>query len=120
MKFVRQSRRALRPVTGRRLSAARRALQRQADAVALFPELQPTETPEQRIARLDAQAEAHYQQIRDHAAATWRRARREFRTLTPTQRDQVLAQWHAPTWHPPHEAHYLADLIHQATKPSLP
>ena len=26
-------------------------------------------------------------------------------------REQVLARWHAPNWHPPHEAHYLADLI---------
>ncbi len=115
MKFRRQFRRVLRPLTGRRLSAARRALQREADKVALFPELQPTETPEQRIARLDANAEAHFQRMRDHTAATWRRARRAFRTLTPEQRDQVLARWNAPTWHPPHEAHYLADLIHTAT-----
>ncbi len=117
MKFARQSRTAFRPITGRRLSAARRALQREADKVALFPELQPTETPEQRIARLDANAEAHFQRLRDHTAATWRRARRAFRTLTPEQREQVLARWNAPTWHPPHEAHYLADLIHTATHP---
>ncbi len=117
MKFRRQFRRILRPITGRRLSAARRALQREADKVALFPELQPTETPVQRIARLDADAEAHFQRLRDHTAATWRRARRAFRTLTPEQRDQVLARWNAPTWHPPHEARYLADLIHTATHP---
>jgi hypothetical protein len=36
--------------------------------------------------------------------------------LTPPQREQVLARWHAPTWHPPHEAHYLADLIHTVTR----
>ncbi len=63
MRFERYPRRVLRPVTGRRLSAARRAL----------------------------------------------------RTLTLAQREQVLARWHAPTWHPPHEAHYLADLIHTVT-----
>ena len=112
MRFERYPRQVLRPITGRRLSAARRALQRQADEVALFPELQPTETPEQRIARLDADAEAHFQRLRDHTAATWRRARRAFRSLTAAQREQVLARWNAPTWHPPHEAHYLADLIH--------
>ena len=116
MKFRRQFRRVLRPITGRRLSAARRALKREADEVALFPELQPTETPEQRIARLDAAAEAHFQTLRDHTAATWRRARRTYRTLTPAQREQVLARWNAPTWHPPHEAHYLADLIFTATR----
>jgi hypothetical protein len=85
MKFRRQFRRVLRPVTGRRLSAARRALQRQAEEVALFPELQPTETPEQRIARLDVEADAHFQRLRDHTAAMVadrqvRRARRAFRT----------------------------------------
>ena len=117
MKFARQHPRVFRPVTGRRLSAARRALQREADAVALFPELQPTETPEQRIARLDVDADAHRQRMRDHAAATWRRARRGLRALTPAQRDRVLASWNHPTWHPPHEAHYLADLIHTATNP---
>jgi hypothetical protein len=117
MRFNRYPRRTFRPITGRRLSAARRAIQRQADEVALFPELQPTETPEQRIARMDAAAEAHWQTIRDQTAATWRRARREFRSLTPAQRDQVLARWHAPNWHPPHDAHYLADLIHTATRP---
>ena len=115
MKFSRQLRSILRPVTGRRLSAARRALKRQADAVALFPELQPTETPEQRIARLDAAAEVHRQQMRDHSAATWRRARHAFRGLTPEQRARVLARWEHPTWHPPHEAHYLADLIYTIT-----
>jgi hypothetical protein len=116
MKFHRQHKRTLRPITGRRLSAARRALQRQTDAVALFPELQTTETPEQRIARLDADAEAHSQQMRNYAAATWRRARREFHALAPAQQAQVLASWNHPTWHPPHQAHYLADLIYTATK----
>lgn len=117
MKFARQHRPILRPVTGRRLAAARRALQRQADEVALFPELQPTETPEQRIARLDAETQVHFQHLRDHTAATWRRARRAFRALTPDQRSQVLARWLHPTWHPPREAHYFADLIHTVKHP---
>jgi hypothetical protein len=115
MRFERYPRRVLRPITGRRLSAARRALRREADAVALFPELQPTETPEQRIARLDANAAAHLQKIRDHTAATWRRARRALRSLTSAQLAQVMERWHCANWHPPHEAHYLADLIHTAT-----
>jgi len=28
-----------------------------------------------------------------------------------------MDRWHCPNWHPPHEAHYLADLIHTATRP---
>ena len=66
MRFERYPRRVLRPITGRRLSAARRA-------------------------------------------------RRALRSLTPAQLAQVMARWHSPNWHPPHEAHYLADLIHTAT-----
>jgi hypothetical protein len=92
-------------------------LQREKASVALFPELQPTETPEQRIARLDADAQAHLQHMRDRTAATWRRARRAFRSLTAAQRESILAEWNSPHWHPPHEAHYLADLIRAATKP---
>jgi hypothetical protein len=117
MKFRRQHPRSFRPVTGRRLSAARRALQREKESVGLFPELQPTETPEQRIARLDAYAQEHMQRMRDRTAAMWRRVRSAFRTLTPAQRQYVLAQWNASNWHPPHEAHYLADLIRSATTP---
>jgi len=92
-------------------------LQREKASVALFPELQPTETPGQRIARLDTEAQAHLQRMRDRNAATWRRARRAFRNLTPAQRESVLAEWNAPHWHPPHEAHYFADLIRTANKP---
>jgi hypothetical protein len=116
MRFARELRITLRPVSGRRLAAAKRALQRQADAVALFPELQPTETPAQRIARLDAAADAHWQTIRDHSAATWRRARHQFRTLTPAQRAHVLRRWNHATWHPPLEAHYFADLVDTASR----
>ena len=42
--------------------------------------------------------------MRDRTAAMWRRARGAFRTLTPAQRENVLAQWNASNWHPPHEA----------------
>src|SRR5262245_25927803 len=110
MKFRRQHPRALRPVTGRRPSAAGRPLQPALTAVALSPDLQPTDTPQQRIARMDAAAEAHLHTVRDRTAATWRRARRAFRALTPAQREHVLGHWNAVNWHPPHEAHYLAGL----------
>jgi hypothetical protein len=116
MKFVRQFSRARRPVTGRRLAAARRTLQRQAEEVALFPELQPKETPAERVARLDLSAEAHFQSLRDYTAQTWRRTRAEFRTLTPAQREYVSARWNDPYWGPPHHAGYLADLIWCARK----
>ena len=99
-----------RPVTGRRLAAARRALQRQTDAVSLFPELAPTESPEERIDRIDTDTVEMVQRWRDYAARTWRKARRKLRELTPEQRTAVLKRWSNP--HLPKQAHYLADLIH--------
>jgi hypothetical protein len=104
-----------RPVTGRRLSAARRALKRQTDAVALFPELAPTETPAERVDRIDADSVEMVQRWRDHAAKTWRRARRQLRALTPAQRAAVLKRWNNP--HLPKQACYLADLIHSELNP---
>jgi hypothetical protein len=111
MKFVRQFSHARRPVTGRRLAAARRTLQRQAEEVALFPDLQPKETPAERVARLDLSAQAHFQSLRDYTAQTWRRSRAEFRSLTSAQREYVSARWNDPRWGPPLHAGYLADLI---------
>ena len=93
MKFERFIRADRRPVTGRRLAAAKRALQRQADAVALFPELQPTETPQQRCDRFDRESVATVQRWRDAEAERWRRARRELRAMTPAAQAQVDRRW---------------------------
>jgi hypothetical protein len=89
MKFYRYIRAERRPITGRRLAAARRALQRQTDAVALFPDLQPTETPEQRCNRFDDENLARVQDWRDTRAANWKRARKTLRALTAEQQAQV-------------------------------
>jgi hypothetical protein len=89
MKFDRFIRAERRPITGRRLAAAKRALQRQADAVALFPELQPTETPAQRCHRFDEASLATVQRWRDTRAADWRRARRTLRAMSAEQQAQV-------------------------------
>lgn len=115
MKFDRSIKATRRPVTGRRLAAARRALQRQADAVALFPELAPAETPAERVDRFDAEAVAMVQRLRDHTAQTWRRARRQLRALPPGQRAEVLRQWDNKFL--PKQAHYLADIIWTLTRP---
>ena len=114
MQFERYIKATRRPVTGRRLAAARRALQRQADAVALFPELAPTETPAERVERFDAQSVATLQRWRDQTAQTWRRARRQLRALPPDQRAAVMAQWNNKFL--PKHAHYLADIIFTTTR----
>ena len=89
MKFQPHIKATRREVTPRRLAAARRALARQADAVALFPDLQPTETPQQRCDRFDLDGVAMVQRWRDAEASRWRRARRTLRNLSTEQRAQV-------------------------------
>ena len=109
--FIKATRR---PVTGRRLAAARRALQRQTEKVALFPELAPKETPAERVHRFDSDSVAMVQRMRDHQAQTWRKARRQLRALTPEQRAEVLAQWNNKFL--PKTAVYLADIVFTVTR----
>ncbi len=110
MTFQRFIRAEPRPITARRIAAARRALQRQADAVALFPELQPTETPEQRCARFDLENVAAVQRWRDDEADRWRRARRALRAMSPEAQAQVDRRW-AQNRFMPKTPVYLLDII---------
>jgi len=93
MKFDRYLRTDRRPITGRRLAAASRALRKQAEQVALFPELQPTETPEERCNRFDAEAVATLKRWRATRAADWRRARHKLRNLPPEIQAKVHQRW---------------------------
>lgn len=119
MKFDRFIRAERRSITGRRLAAAKRALQRQADAVALFPELQPTETPEQRCERFDLASVATVQRWRDDEAKRWRRARRELRAMTAEQQAQVDRRW-AQNRFMPKTAVYLLESIRAVKKEAQP
>lgn len=119
MQFDRFLRAERRPVTGRRLAAARRALQRQADAVALFPELQPTETPEERCERFDIANVAAVQRWRDHRAANWLRARRQFRALPPIERHIVQRQFFGNRFMPKDPV-YLLEVIRDVLRSALP
>jgi len=107
-----------RAVTPRRLAAARRALQRQADAVALFPELQPTQTPQQRCEQADRETVAMVQRWRDREAKNWKRARRMFRALTPTTRAQVEMRFWGNRFMPK-TAVYLIETIRAVTGSQL-
>ncbi len=107
-----------REVTPRRLAAARRALTRQAEAVALFPDLQPTETPQQRCDRFDLEGITMVRRWRDAEAARWRRARRILRTLTTEQRAQVHARFSLNRFMPK-TAVYLLEVIRAVCGPQL-
>ncbi len=93
MKFYPHIKATCRKITPRRLADAHRALQRQADAVALFPELQPTQTPHERCEQADRETIAMVQRWRDREAANWKRARRIFRDLPTATRAQVEARF---------------------------
>jgi hypothetical protein len=119
MKFSPHIKATRRAITPRRLAAARRALQNQADAVALFPELQPTQTPQERCDQFDAEAVAMVQRWRDHEAATWKRARQMFRALPSAQRAEVQARYWGNRFMPK-TAVYLLETIHTVTKEAQP
>jgi hypothetical protein len=119
MKFSPHLKATRREITPRRLAAARRALQRQADAVALFPELQPTQTPQERCEQFDAETVAMVQRWRDHEAASWRRARRMFRALPSQQRAQVETRFWGNRFMPK-TAVYLLENIYAVNKEAQP
>jgi hypothetical protein len=102
--------------TPRRLAAARRALKRQADDVALFPELAPTETPEERVARFDADTDKAVASWRDLEAKHWRRARAQFRALTTEQQARVSQAFWGNRFMPKNGT-YLLETIRAETKP---
>jgi hypothetical protein len=102
-----------RPITARRLQAAARVLAREREDWPLFSgeiaEGQPT--PEERVQMMDAMQVAHWQRIRQHAADTWRAARRVLFSLPTEQRDRLLAEWQAAPY--PAGAAFFADFLHQ-------
>lgn len=118
MKFERYLRvRQAEPPSARRLAAARRAIQRDLDSVALFPELARFKTPEERIERMDEAGRAYWQDMRNFRARKWREARRQIRELPEHLRQQVLAYWNKTNgFHCPFDPHYLLDHIHQLTR----
>jgi hypothetical protein len=118
MKFQPHIKAIRREVTPRRLAAARRALTRQAEAVALFPDLQPTETPQERCDRFDLEGVATVQRWRDAEADRWRRARRTLRTLSAEQRAQVHARFTLNRFMPK-TAVYLLEIIRAVCAPQL-
>jgi len=100
-----------RGVTTRRLAAARRALTRERDRLALFAAevAADQETPQQRIERSDLQLLAQDQAHRDLAAAHWRWGRRLLMRVAPAVRCEILERWNA-SWIPA-DAAYFADFV---------
>jgi hypothetical protein len=92
--------RGLREWTPRRISAAARAVKRDHQSVALFPELVKYQSVEDRIKEMDSRAGAFHRRFRKNEADTWRQARAQLRQLNPIARHGLLlywAQWGGPS-----------------------
>jgi hypothetical protein len=111
MKFDRYVKNDARPVSGQRRAAAKRTLDRLRDEVSLFPDLQPTETPDERIKRLDAEFAVRLQAWRDVRAANWRRARRAVKALVEPQRAQFEERYTANRFMPGDPV-YVLEILH--------
>jgi hypothetical protein len=107
MRFTRRPLILPKGITPRRLSAARRRLQRHRDAWALFPEYWPAQTPEQDILEGDARHLALQVNARHARARRWREIRARVRAHP--QREQILRYWNV--CHYPGDPDTLAGLL---------
>ena len=99
----------LRGITPRRLSAAKRALQKERNRYALFVNQLVQEEPEERINRFDAQVLVREQSYRNLAAKHRRWGREELRNVATEDRSRILDAWNGSSIPP--EAHYFADFV---------
>ena len=104
----------IRPRSPQRIAAARRAVQRDKDAVPLFPEMVKHHTADERLRAMEVGAVEWHCEMRASRAATWREARRRLYALPPLTHAGVLRYWSSDSWIP-RDPSYLADLIHGVT-----
>jgi len=113
MRFFRYPRPPQREITSRRLSAARRAIKRDRDSWALFPEYVKHHTAEERIAAVDEDVSAAFQLRRKQRAEAWRRARAALRQMPAQQRRDAMEFWQRGIY--PASPEYLLALIRSIT-----
>lgn len=111
MRFVPYGRLEPRPVTPRRLAAARRAIQRQKDKIALLLPVLPDDfgTPEERVESFDRQLAINEQAWRDSRARMWRKGRRKLRELPDWELRFLVGAWDNSPYH--HEAAVFSDFM---------
>lgn len=79
--------------TPRRVAAAKQAMQRQADAMPLFPEFRTDAALEDRQARIDERETSINADMRAARAQGWRECRRLVRCIPRATRQAFLAKW---------------------------
>lgn len=98
-------------VTPRKLAHAKRVVERDAESVALFPELRRETTPEDRLERLARGREAWEAEFRQRRAQEWLEARQRLRRLPRLQRLSVIRYWQRGTL--PGSPEYLKGLVYE-------
>lgn len=119
MRFQRLPRIAARPVTGRRIAAAKRALQQERDKFPLLTDWVSDQQPTAE-ARIDLYQDADLarQQVRrNDDAARWKRARTLLRLLPRETQRELLDQWNvSPS---PGTSEYFADMVFRVARPLI-
>lgn len=112
MKFKRMPKGRVIGINNRRLAAARRYLQREKDKFPLLPEFQPTETPEERIERLDKNFLRWCKGSRNKTALSWKKIRKIIRNRT--DKNEIISFWNRGIY--PFTTEYLSDLVNNIEK----
>ena len=99
-----------RPVTRQRLTAARKAIERERARWGMFADQMTFETPEERIARIDEGVLESIRYRRAQQAETWRRARRALFALPTQRRRELTREWNEHRWLPG-DASYLLEFL---------
>ncbi|MFB3816175.1 MAG: hypothetical protein ACE147_00810 [Candidatus Methylomirabilales bacterium] len=95
MRFSRFPRSFQRPITARRLAAARKAIQRERDKAGLFAFELPKVTPEERCKAWDKGADEWWTHLRDFNAKQWREGRRILFAMPAERRRTIVERWNA-------------------------
>src|ERR1700757_3676717 len=93
MRFTRYPKGEAYQITPRKLAAARRAVQKEKDRYPLFPELLKHQTAEDRLASIAAKQETLVQEMREHQAQLWRKARQTLGDLPTGPRAAIKRYW---------------------------
>jgi hypothetical protein len=93
MRFTRYPKDEPYETTPRKLSAARRAVQKGKDRYPLFPELLKHQTAEERLASIADERARWWHEMRDRQANGWRKARQNLNRLPSGPRAAMKRYW---------------------------
>jgi len=99
-----------------RIIAAERAVKREAEAMALCPELRRFSTVEERQEQMDCRTEYMTASLRLGRAQMWRKVRKDFRALPPEVRQRILAKCQT-RYMPGDPAAFSSTMLMQAGEP---